>query len=59
MSIASIGAAPPQATPLSEAKEGPGPDKAHDGDGDDAHASAPPVQSAPAPGTGLAVNKTA
>lgn len=59
MSIASVGAAPPPSTPLSEVREGPGPDKAQDHDGDDAHASGASVQAAPAPGTGLAVDKTA
>lgn len=57
MSIASVGAAPPVATPVAETREGPGPDKAQDHDGDDAHVAS--VQSAPAPGTGLAVDKTA
>lgn len=58
MSIASIGATAASAMPISEAREGPGPDKAQDHDGDDAHASAP-IQSTPAAGTGLAVDKTA
>ena len=57
MSIASVGAAPPVATPVAETREGPGPDKAQDHAGDDAHVAS--VQSAPAPGTGLAVDKTA
>jgi hypothetical protein len=59
MSIASVGVTPNSAVPISESREGPGPDKAPDHDGDDAHASAAPIQSAPAPGTGLAVDKKA
>jgi len=57
MSIASVGATPPVATSVTETREGPGPDKAHDHDGDDAPVA--PVQAAPVPGTGLAVDKTA
>jgi hypothetical protein len=55
MSIAAIGSA--HVTPISPEKaEGPGPD--HDGDADDAGVKAP-VQAAPPPGTGTAVDKTA
>jgi hypothetical protein len=55
MSIAAIGSA--SIMPIgSEKAEGHGPD--HDGDGDDAGVKAP-VQAAPAPGTGAAVDKTA
>jgi hypothetical protein len=55
MSIAAIGSAP--VMPVgSEKAEGPGPD--HDGDSDDAGVKAP-VQAAPAPGTGVIVDKKA
>ncbi len=55
MSVAAIGSA--HAAPITPEKaEGPGPD--HDGDADDASVKAP-VQSAPAPGTGKVVDKTA
>jgi hypothetical protein len=55
MSIATIGSA--HVMPVSSEKaEGPGPD--HDGDADDAGAKAP-VQAAPPPGTGAAIDKTA
>jgi hypothetical protein len=57
MSIAAIGAA--HVTPTgAERAEGSGPD--HDGDADDKGAAAPsPVQTAPVPGTGRAVDKSA
>jgi len=55
MSVSAIGSAP--VMPMSsERAEGAGPD--HDGDSDDAAVQAP-VQAAPAPGTGVIVNKTA
>ena len=55
MSIAAVGStAVSQVRP--EQAEARGPD--HDGDADDAGAK-PPVQAAPAPGTGAAVDKTA
>jgi hypothetical protein len=55
MSIAAIGSAP--VTPVrSEKSEGPGLN--HDGDSDDAGVKAP-VQAAPAPGTGVVVDKMA
>jgi hypothetical protein len=55
MSVSAVGSAP--VLPISgERAEGPGPD--HDGDADDKAVKAP-VQSAPAPGTGAVVNKSA
>jgi hypothetical protein len=57
MSISAVGSAPVAPT-TPERAEGPGPD--HDGDSDDkGGVSAAPVQSTPAPGTGLQVNKLA
>ena len=56
MSVSAVGSAP--ITPTSPEKaEGPGPD--HDGDSDDAGAATKALQSAPAPETGLVVDKTA
>ena len=55
MSIAAVGSAP--VMPVSSEKAvGPGPD--HDGDADDAGVKAP-VQAAPAPGTGVVIDKKA
>ena len=55
MSISAVGSgSPAPVTPQPAAKV----DSAHDGDSDDAAVKAP-VQAAPAPGTGVAVNKSA
>jgi hypothetical protein len=55
MSISVVGSA--HIAPVSPEKvEGPGPDR--DGDADDAGAK-PPVQAAPAPGTGIVLDKKA
>ncbi|MGE5165090.1 MAG: hypothetical protein ACM3IH_13840 [Sphingobacteriales bacterium] len=55
MSIAAIG--PAHTAPVSpERAEGPGPD--HDGDADDVGLQ-PSIQAAPAPGTGVVVDKKA
>jgi len=56
MSVSAVGSAPVAPT-TPERAEGPGPD--HDGDSDDAGAITQALQAAPAPGTGLIVNKTA
>jgi hypothetical protein len=55
MSISAVGSAPIVPTGSEKAEE-PGPD--YDGDSDDAGVKAP-VQAAPTPGTGVAVDKTA
>jgi hypothetical protein len=56
MSIAAVGGS--HSAPINpERAEGPGPD--HDGDADDAGGVQASVQSAPAPGTGTIVDKTA
>lgn len=59
MSISAIGSAvsQPISGPTPEKAEGPGPD--HDHDSDDLGSSAAPIQAAPAPDTGLTVDKTA
>ncbi len=44
---------------MSEASEGPGPDKVHDHDADNTGAGRPPVKAAPARGTGRIVDITA
>jgi len=55
MSISAVGSAP--VSPISSEKaEAPGPD--HDGDADDAGVKAS-VQAAPAPGTGIVLDKKA
>jgi hypothetical protein len=65
MAITAVGASPPTHTitppPTPTTTPPPtqtsnGPDKPNDNDSDDNVASAPPVQSAPAPGTGQKVN---
>lgn len=56
MSISAIGSAPVMPSIGMESAEGAGPDV--DGDADDTAAQAS-VQAAPAPGTGLTVDKTA
>ena len=56
MSIAAISSAHVAPTG-GEKVEGPGPD--HDGDADDAKAAGPAAQASPAPGTGVALDKTA
>ena len=55
MSVSSVG--PSNAAAQVAAAQPKAIDPPHDGDGDDAAAA--PVQAAPAPGTGQAVNKTA
>jgi len=58
MSISSIGGSPAMAAMLAASQtQGQVADQPHDGDSDDVGAA--PVKSAPAPGTGQLVDKTA
>lgn len=56
MSVSSVGANPGLASMIA-ASQSKVADTPHDGDGDDVAAA--PVQAAPAPGTGQAIDKTA
>ena len=56
MSVSSVGANPGLASMIA-ASQSKAADTPHDGDGDDVAAA--PVQAAPAPGTGQAIDKTA
>ena len=57
MSVSSVGATPPARVP--EVRESKAPEVKKDHDGDDAKSVKAPVQSAPPPGQGLSVNKSA